>query len=226
MASLRFPPRARQAKVSVEKSLKSPCIYFAVKRGLDFSMSVAAIILLFPVFALVAVCIFLEDPGPVIFTQERIGLRGAPFRIYKFRSMRFMAEREFESLSEKAGHEVNRVQFKLKSDPRVTKVGRVIRKYSLDELPQILNVLFGQMSLVGPRPHVQKEVDRYPELAELRHSVRPGLTGLWQVSGRSLLTWEESISLDIFYAKNASLILDLRVVVRTVPAVISARGAY
>ena len=172
----------------------------------------------------VALVIKLEDGGPVLFRQERVGKAGALFRMVKFRSMGVDADQrraELEALNEGAGP-----LFKLRSDPRVTRVGAFIRRYSLDELPQLLNVVSGDMSIVGPRPPLPAEVERYGKDALRRLLVKPGITGLWQISGRSDLTWEESVRLDLRYVENWSLMMDLLIVWKTVNAVLRGNGAY
>jgi lipopolysaccharide/colanic/teichoic acid biosynthesis glycosyltransferase len=164
------------------------------------------------------------SPGPVLFRQVRVGRDGSQFRIFKFRSMYVDAEQrlaELRHLNENDG-----VLFKIRNDPRVTPVGRWLRKLSLDELPQLLNVLKGDMSLVGPRPPLPEEVAAYPDDARRRLAVKPGMTGLWQVSGRSDLPWEEAVRLDLRYVENWSLTLDFVILMRTVSAVMRSSGAY
>ncbi|WFG46849.1 sugar transferase [Pseudonocardia alni] len=187
---------------------------------------VAALILLTvaPVFLLIAVLVKLHDRGPVFFTQERVGTRGNTFKMIKFRSMVVDAETQ---LSELAGrNEGAGPLFKMQRDPRVTPLGAILRKYSLDELPQLLNVLRGSMSLVGPRPPLPREVACYADDARRRLLVRPGMTGLWQVSGRSSLTWEESVRLDLRYVENWSPALDLLILWKTFGAVLRSQGAH
>jgi lipopolysaccharide/colanic/teichoic acid biosynthesis glycosyltransferase len=160
----------------------------------------------------------------VIFRQVRVGRNGEVFTVYKFRTMVVDAERHLQALWERS--EGNEVLFKMKSDPRVTKVGRLLRRVSLDELPQLANVVLGSMSLVGPRPALPNEAERYGRSTARRLLVKPGITGLWQVSGRSDLQWEESLRLDLWYADNWTLVDDLLIAARTVSAVTRARGAY
>jgi hypothetical protein len=173
-----------------------------------------------------AIAIRATDRGPVFFRQTRIGVNGKEFQILKFRSMKVGAEKEFDQLAEQAGYEVNAVQFKLKDDPRVTKIGKFIRKTSIDELPQFINVLFGDMSVVGPRPHVQKEVQAYDDHVTRRLLVKPGITGPWQVGGRSLLTWEESVALDLSYVENWTILTDISIILRTISYVFRGSGAF
>jgi exopolysaccharide biosynthesis polyprenyl glycosylphosphotransferase len=177
-----------------------------------------------PVLLAVAAGIKLTSRGPVLFRQTRIGHRGEPFQMLKFRSMVVDAESQLSALREQnngAG-----VLFKLREDPRVTRIGRFIRRYSLDELPQLVNVLRGQMSLVGPRPPLPSEVATYEQDVHRRFAVRPGITGLWQVSGRSDLPWDESVRLDIRYVERWSLLLDILIICRTAGAVLRKTGAY
>lgn len=184
-----------------------------------------ALLLVFsPVLIATAAAIRLSSPGPVIFRQVRIGKGGRPFTIFKFRTMVNGADQVQQSLVHL--NEGNAVQFKLRQDPRVTPVGKFLRRYSLDELPQLFNVLLGTMSLVGPRPQSQAEVDQYGSDALRRLKVSPGMTGLWQVSGRSDLDWDQSVKLDLRYVDNYSPVLDLVILLRTFKAVFAPSGAY
>ncbi len=195
-----------------------------LKRIFDFVLSLIGLVLGFPLACLIALAITLDSPGPVLFKQVRVGQGGKPFVFYKFRSMFIGAEgikREFLHLNEMDGP-----VFKLFDDPRITRVGRFLRKSSLDELPQLFNVLRGEMSLVGPRPPVPEEVRLYEPWQMRRLAVKPGLTCLWQVSGRSIIGFDEWMRLDIQYIRNRSLLLDLEILLRTVPAVLSGTGAY
>ncbi|MGP5600674.1 sugar transferase [Glutamicibacter arilaitensis] len=196
----------------------------ALKRGFDISGALIFMVLLSPACALVALAIKLDSTGPVFYRQERVGTHEIPFRMHKFRSMSMDADKHLDHLV--AVSNGNGVLFKMKDDPRVTTVGAFIRRYSIDELPQLWNVLVGNMSMVGPRPPLKSEVDLYERYVERRLLVKPGITGLWQVSGRSDLTWEESVRLDLFYVENWSLIQDMTILVRTVKAVLSKTGAY
>ena len=195
----------------------------ALKRVFDILSSALALWLLAPVFALVAIAIKLTSEGPVIFRQERVGLRGRRFHMLKFRSMVANAEALKDGL--KSSNEQSGPVFKMLRDPRVTRVGRFIRKYSIDELPQLINVLRGDMSVVGPRPPVPGEVAKYEGWQKRRLSVRPGLTCVWQVSGRSQISFEEWMYLDMRYIDHWSLREDLRLILLTLPAVISGRGS-
>lgn len=195
-----------------------------VKRTVDIVGSSVLIVALSPVLVLIALLVRLGSQGPVLFQQERVGTAGQHFQMFKFRSMVIDAEARLETLRE--NHEGNEVLFKLKNDPRVTRVGRVLRKFSLDELPQLFNVLGGSMSLVGPRPPLAAEVERYDIRAHRRLLVRPGMTGLWQVSGRSLLSWDETVRLDLYYVENWSFLGDLTILLRTFKAVAGRHGAF
>jgi len=195
-----------------------------VKRALDVVVSALLLLVLSPVFAVIAVAVKLSSPGPVIFRQRRVGLGGEEFWMLKFRSMVSNAEAVLPTLLDQS--EGNGVLFKMRHDPRVTKVGRVLRRFSLDELPQLVNVLRDEMSLVGPRPPLRSEVEQYSDWAHRRLLVKPGITGLWQVSGRSDLSWEDSIRLDLYYVENWSLMGDLVLLWRTIRVVAKADGAY
>lgn len=195
-----------------------------VKRATDLALTLVGGVLISPVLALIALAIKLEDGGPVIFKQSRVGLDGSTFTMYKFRSMHTDAESRLAQL--RASNPAIGLMFKLQQDPRVTRVGRFLRTYSLDELPQLANVILGQMSLVGPRPPLQSEVDGYEHQARRRLLVTPGLTGLWQVNGRSLLSWEETVRLDLRYVENWTLTMDLLILWKTIFAVAARRGAY
>jgi exopolysaccharide biosynthesis polyprenyl glycosylphosphotransferase len=195
-----------------------------VKGGLDRFLAFFAIVLLLPVLAGIALAVAVTSRGPILFRQVRIGRHGEPFVIHKFRSMYSDAEErlaELEHLNETDG-----TLFKVRDDPRVTPVGRYLRRFSLDELPQFFDVLLGRMSLVGPRPPLPTEVDRYASLVRRRLVVKPGITGLWQVSGRSDLSWDESVRLDLLYVETWSLALDITIMLKTVLAVLRRRGAY
>jgi exopolysaccharide biosynthesis polyprenyl glycosylphosphotransferase len=194
------------------------------KRVFDVVGALTALVLLAPVMVLVAALIKLDDGGPVFYRQARVGLNGAIFGVWKFRSMGVDADRRAAELRAQVGHEG--ALFKMQNDPRVTRVGRFIRRYSLDELPQLFNVLAGSMSLVGPRPSLPWEADTYTDIAKRRLHVRPGMTGLWQVSGRSRLAFDEALRLDLYYRDNWSMTFDLAIMCKTVKAVVSKDGAY
>ena len=193
------------------------------KRICDMVISASALVVLSPLLVLVAILVKLTDWGPVFFVQTRIGKDGQPFNCLKFRSMRINAEREREAL--KNEHADQRT-FKMRRDPRITWIGRLIRKSSIDEMPQLWNVLRGDMSLVGPRPPCPNEVAMYGREDWGRLRVKPGLTCIWQVSGRGDLPFEQQLRMDLAYVDNRSLELDLKLLVSTIPAVLTARGAY
>lgn len=196
-----------------------------LKRGLDIVVSLAALILLAPVFIGVAALIKLTDFGPILFWQVRVGRWGKEFQFPKFRSMVLNAEKLKEQLLAQNDHG-NSVTFKMKNDPRVTVIGRIIRKLSLDELPQLWCVLIGDMSLVGPRPPVRSEVEKYTLADRRRLDIKPGLTCIWQVSGRGDIAFRQQVELDVQYIESQSLWLDFVLLLRTVPAVLSGKGAY
>ena len=190
----------------------------------DRSAAAVALVLLSPVIVAVGAAIKLSDPGPALFTQTRVGKDGRTFKIYKFRTMVVDAEKLLAELREK--NDNDGAKFKMRRDPRVTAVGAQLRKWSLDELPQLFNIVLGEMSLVGPRPALPDETARYAAHVHRRLAVRPGLTGLWQVSGRSDLTWEESVRLDLRYVENWSFALDLQILWKTFSVIFRGAGAY
>jgi exopolysaccharide biosynthesis polyprenyl glycosylphosphotransferase len=195
-----------------------------LKRSADFMLVIGSLVLVLPLMLLTALAIRLDSPGPILYAQWRIGKNGKPFRCFKFRSMVDGAEElqpELVDLNEASGP-----LFKVRDDPRRTRVGRFLRRWSLDELPQLYNVVRGEMSLVGPRPNLPQEVEQYEEWHKKRLVASPGVTGLWQVSGRSELTFDEMVLLDIYYVENWSLALDFGIMLRSIPAVLWGRGAY
>ena len=195
-----------------------------LKRGLDVLGGLCGVLIFSPIFAATALAIKLEDGGAVFFIQRRVGRDGVAFDMVKFRSMRMDAEAMKDELQE--GNEAGDVLFKMREDPRVTRVGRVIRKLSVDELPQFWNVLVGDMSLVGPRPPVPREVAEYAPADRRRLAVRPGITCLWQIGGRSELDFSQQVELDVQYIESRSLWMDVVILLKTVPAVLAGRGAY
>ena len=199
---------------------------FLAKSILDFAFALAALVLFSPLMILTGVAIWLEDFGPIFYSQERVGANGKIFRILKFRSMVVDAEKLHPLLRAKKVDAVNRLMFKDPGDPRITKVGRLIRRFSIDELPQIFNVFNGTMSFVGPRPPLASEVAEYEPHEKRRLLVKPGITGIWQVSGRSLLTWEETIKLDLYYVENWTILTDFLILLRTIKVVLDGRGAF
>lgn len=208
---------------------------FAVKRGIDMLSALAVIVLGLPFYALIAALIKLTSEGPVLFVQDRVGRDGEPFKFYKFRTMVVdnsdIAHRDFaqEFITGRLmndAHEDGKRVFKMQNDPRVTSIGRFLRKSSLDELPQFINVLRGEMTLVGPRPPLAYELAHYKEWHRCRLGVKPGLTGLWQVSGRSTVPFDEMVMLDLYYIENWSLALDVKIILRTIPVMLFGFGGY
>lgn len=199
---------------------------FWMKRGFDFVVSALAIILICPLLLAIAIIIKLDSPGPFFYKQERVGLHGKCFKVLKFRTMFVDAEQRQKEL-EARNEMKDGILFKMKDDPRITRVGKFLRRYSLDELPQLFNILLGEMSLVGPRPLPVRDVQKFSEHHFIRHEVLPGITGLWQVSGRSDITsFEEVVGLDTFYIENWSLWLDVQILLRTVIVLLKKKGAY
>ncbi|WP_232057812.1 sugar transferase [Listeria sp. PSOL-1] len=199
--------------------------YFRAKRWLDMVLSFIGIVILSPIFIIVALAVKLTEPkAPVFFKQVRVGKNMVPFTIYKFRTMVTDAEGQLAELLPL--NEVEGAMFKLKNDPRVTKIGRFLRKTSLDELPQLFNVLKGDMSLVGPRPPLESEVAQYTSYEKQRLNVLPGCTGVWQVTKRNSARFSEMVELDLFYIKNMSLSLDLKVIFQTILIMVVPNHAY
>jgi len=204
-------------------TLEDPLPYAVFKRGFDIVGSLLLMILLSPIWLTAALLVWATSPGPVLFKQTRLGKGGQPFVCLKFRSMVEDAESRKGTILHL--NEVGGPVFKMRSDPRVTPVGKWLRKLSIDELPQLINVLRGEMSLVGPRPSLPDEVAQFSSEQRLRMAVRPGITGLWQVSGRSQLTFEQWMMLDLEYIERRSILLDTKILLRTIPAVALQRGA-
>ncbi|WP_100486848.1 sugar transferase [Sporolactobacillus pectinivorans] len=199
--------------------------YLLSKRLMDIFGALLGLLLLSPVFLIVSLAVKIEEPkGKVIFKQIRVGKSGKTFHIYKFRSMVSNAEQLLDNLL--IENETTGAMFKMKDDPRVTKIGHFIRRTSLDELPQFFNVLKGEMSLVGPRPPLPREVAEYTEYDKLRLTVTPGCTGLWQVSGRSELSFNEMVDLDLKYMKQRSITFDLKIILKTILVVFEMKSAY
>ncbi len=223
-----FPVHPVRAQVAMTPAgadgLEPGAVYHLVKRSLDIVVALVALVLLIPLILVVVLAVRATSAGPILFSQTRCGQDGRCFRLMKFRTMVSDAERirrELAHLNEMSGP-----MFKVRLDPRITPVGRVLRKFSIDELPQLVNVLRGDMTLVGPRPSIVAEVDQFTPLQRRRLAVKPGLTCLWQVSGRSDLTFDQWVALDLDYIERRSVRLDLLILLRTVPAVLSGRGAY
>ena len=196
----------------------------ALKRGVDVVLSILALVMLSPLFLLIFFLIKLEDGGPIFFVQTRVGQYGREFKMYKFRSMCLDAEQRLRELLERNQHKQG-VTFKIKDDPRVTRTGKWMRKFSLDELPQFYNVLIGDMSVVGPRPPVPREVAKYRPQDRRRLAIKPGITCVWQVSGRADIDFSGQVQLDVSYIETQTFWGDVKILARTVPAVISGKGA-
>lgn len=199
-----------------------------IKRALDISIAISALVFLIPFIVSAAIMVRLADGGPALFSQERIGLGGQPFRCYKFRSMITNSQELLDQVL--ATDPVAAAEWaadqKLRNDPRITKIGAFLRKTSLDELPQLVNVIRGEMSIVGPRPIIQAEIPRYGGAFKDYTSVRPGLTGLWQVSGRNDTTYPQRVAMDKHYARTNTVLGDIGIILRTIPVMLSSRGAF
>lgn len=214
----------RNIKVD-EQRLNRQYMYRCIKRIFDFAASLIAVVIFSPVFLIIAIAIKINDPaGPVFYTQTRVGKGGKPFKMFKFRSMVTNADELLEKLRDQ--NEVEGAMFKMKEDPRITKVGKFIRKYSLDELPQLLNVVGGSMSIVGPRPPLPYEVKAYTDYDRQRLMVKPGATGMWQVGGRNALSFDQMVELDLTYINERSVWLDLKIMFETVKVMIKPNAAY
>lgn len=212
-------------KVKLDPSkVKGRLVYHTVKRGFDILASGVALVLLSPLFGVLTVKIKKEDGGPAFYSQTRIGKNGKPFKMYKFRSMVVNADQMIDQLEDQ--NEINGAMFKIKDDPRITKIGHIIRKYSLDELPQLWNVLIGDMSLVGPRPPLPSEVEEYTDYDKQRLLVMPGCTGLWQVTKRNEADFDEMVWLDIVYINHSGILEDLKLIIKTVLVMVHPNGAY
>lgn len=219
------PSGTRMMPVYVHSALMPSAAYFTAKRAFDVIVSASLLILLSPLFMILAVIIKLTDGGPVFFRQKRVGEHGIAFDFIKFRSMVMNAEALKSELLKQNKHS-NSITFKMCRDPRVTWIGRVLRKTSLDELPQLWNVLKGEMTLVGPRPAVIAEVLKYNAVERRRLACTPGLTCIWQVSGRADLDFQQQVALDLRYIRERGVWLDIKLMAMTIPAVLSGKGAY
>lgn len=218
-----FPVSSFKLKIITWKFI----IFFSylLKRTFDLTVSAIMIVFLFPFFVLLSVMIYIESPGPVIFRQIRVGKDGKHFQFYKFRSMVINAE-ALKAKLEQRNESKDGVIFKMKNDPRITRIGKFIRKTSIDELPQLYNVLIGDMSLVGPRPPVPKEVAEYSLNDRKRLHITPGITCIWQISGRSEIPFNEQVKLDKDYIQSQSFISDIIILFKTIPAILFGKGAY
>lgn len=199
-----------------------------MKRGFDLLVALLGLIFLSPFFIWIYCIVYTATKGHPLFSHERIGFGGRKFKVYKFRTMYLDADERLELLLESSAESRKEWErdFKLKNDPRITKIGQFLRKTSLDELPQLLNVLRGEMSLVGPRPIIEAEVEKYGEYFEYFTAVTPGITGLWQVSGRNDIEYDERVQLDVWYVRNWSIELDIQILIKTVLVVIGRKGSY
>lgn len=212
-------------KVLIDEQVQNQrYVYRFFKRALDIVASVIGLIVLSPVFLIVSLAIKAEDRGPIFYSQVRLGKGQRPFKMYKFRSMIVDADKKLEKLLKQ--NEVEGAMFKMKDDPRITKIGKFIRKHSLDELPQLWNVLLGDMSLVGPRPPLEREVADYSERDKQRLIVKPGCTGLWQVTARNDVDFSGMVDIDIQYIEKSSLIFDVIILLKTIGIVFKPNGAY
>ena len=212
----------KAAAIQATKIERRP--YDVAKRFFDIVLSLCGLVILSPLFLITAVAIRLDSKGPAFYSQKRIGKNGKPFKMYKFRSMCKNAENLQDDLMKY--NEMDGPVFKIKGDPRITKVGKFIRKYSIDELPQLLNIVKGDMSIVGPRPPLVREVEQYNSYQMQRLLVTPGLTCFWQAYGRSDLSFDDWVDMDMKYIKRRNIFLDIKLIVKTVFAVIFKRGAY
>ncbi|WP_423230625.1 sugar transferase [Clostridium homopropionicum] len=203
-----------QAERKVLNEFEKSIVYYFAKRTMDILGSLFGIIILSPLMIIVAVLIKIDSKGPIFFSQKRVGINGKCFNMHKFRSMVANAEELKEKLKEK--NEMSGPMFKMKEDPRITKIGKFIRKTSIDELPQLFNVLKGEMSLVGPRPNLPKEVVQFTDYQKLKLLAKPGLTCYWQVSGRSSIGFEQWMELDVKYVKERNLWVDVKLILKTV----------
>jgi lipopolysaccharide/colanic/teichoic acid biosynthesis glycosyltransferase len=195
------------------------------KRTLDLAIALTAGLLTLPLIAIVALLTWLDSPGPILFAQERPGIGGQFFKIFKFRTMHVDAEERFNNLSPELREEF-KTYGKIKNDPRITRVGKWTRKLSLDELPQLWNVITGEMSLVGPRPYLKSQVVQMEGIEDLILRVPPGITGIWQTSGRSTVTFDERLGMDTYYVRNWSVWLDIHILARTFKVIVFGDGAY
>lgn len=221
-AIIEEPSAAREA--AGVPAVTESSFYLLLKRAIDLAVALLLLVLFLPVIPVVALLIKLDSPGPILYRQKRIGKGGREFNFYKFRSMVVGAEKVVGALRPLSG--VDGPVFKLKEDPRVTGVGRFLRRSSLDELPQLINVLKGEMSIVGPRPNLPSEVSHYLPWQRRRLEVTPGITCLWQIAGRSHIGFQEWMRLDLEYIRTRSLATDLQIMAKTIPAVIARKGAY
>ncbi len=216
-------PKVEYSNLSINVK-EEKIVYKILKRTVDIIGSLLGLIILSPIFFILSIVVKADSPGPIFFAHKRLGYNGNLIRIYKFRTMVINAEELLNNLSPEQKEEFAK-NFKLESDPRITKVGNFLRKSSLDELPQLLNILKGELSIVGPRPIVEKELKNYGIYGEKLLSVKPGLTGNWQANGRSDTTYEERVEMDMQYIDNRSIFMDIKIIFKTFSAVIKKQGA-
>ncbi len=225
MESVRLFGGKDKDKQPLLEQINDKKVYLNVKRSIDVLGAIVGMVIFLPIFILVALLVILENPkGPILFKQVRMGKNGKSFYMYKFRSMVVDAEKRLPDIVQH--NEIAGPMFKMKDDPRITKIGKFIRKTSIDELPQFWNVLVGEMSLVGPRPPLPREVEKYTAYDKQRLLVTPGCTGLWQVSGRNALSFQEMVELDLHYIKNRTIGTDMSIILRTVKVMVLPSGAH
>lgn len=211
-------------KIEIDNMEIKSKIYRGFKRIVDIVLGCIGLVLLSPTFLILAICIKIDSKGPVIFSHKRIGKNGKEFNMYKFRSMYENAEEMIENFNEEQKREWQE-NFKLENDPRITKVGKFLRKTSLDELPQIVNIIKGDLSIIGPRPVIDEELEKYGKNKDKFLSITPGLTGYWQANGRSNTTYEERMQMELYYIDNQSLWLDIKIFFKTIVSVLKKEGA-
>ncbi len=211
-------------KIEIDNMEIKGKIYRGFKRITDIVLGCVGLVLLSPVFLILAICIKIDSKGPVIFAHKRIGKNGKEFDMYKFRSMYENAEEMIEKFSEEQKREWQE-NFKLENDPRITKMGNFLRRTSLDELPQIVNIIKGDLSIIGPRPVIDEELEKYGKNKDKFLSITPGLTGYWQANGRSNTTYEERMQMELYYIDNQSLLLDIKIFFKTIVSVLKKEGA-
>lgn len=215
---------AQDINEQVNAEVKEKIVYDFIKRVMDIVGSIVGLILLSPVFLILFILVKIDSRGPVFFSHTRLGYKGKPIKIYKFRSMVINAEEMLKNLTPEQKEEFEK-NFKLEDDPRITKMGDILRRTSLDELPQLVNILKGELSIVGPRPIVEKEIELYGQYGAKFLAVKPGLTGNWQANGRSDTTYDERVQLDMDYIDNRSLWLDIKIILKTFVSVFKREGA-
>lgn len=215
---------ARLTMIENKSDINEKVVYSIIKRFLDILISIIGLIVLFPVFLILGIIIRIDSPGPIVFAHKRIGKNGKDIKIFKFRTMYKDAEEMIKKFDENQMKEYKE-NYKLKDDPRITKIGKILRKTSLDELPQIFNIIKGDLSIVGPRPVVESELEKYGKNKDKFLSVTPGLTGYWQANGRSTTTYEQRVNMELYYVDNRSLWMDIKIFFKTFISVVKKEGA-